>query len=85
MELFSEEIYETKVKQEALKLGLSIENTSIVNLITQINTIKISDEADKLGISTNGKRNRGHCGRNLWNESKRGSREVRYFYKKEKR
>ena len=27
----------------------------IVNLINQINTIKINDEADKLGISTNGK------------------------------
>ena len=44
-----------KVKQEALKLGISIENTSIVNLINQINMIKINDEADKLGISTNGK------------------------------
>ncbi len=29
-----------KVKQEALKLGISIENTSIVDLITQINAIK---------------------------------------------
>ena len=68
------------MKQEALKLGISIENTSIVNLITQINTIKISDEADKLGISTNGKEIE-EIGRNLWNESKRGSREVRDFTK----
>ncbi len=72
------------MKQEALKLGISIENTSIVNLITQINTIKISDEADKLGISTKWKKNRGNCGRNLWNESKRGSREVRDFKKRKR-
>ena len=44
-----------KVKQEALKLGISTENTSIVDLITQINAIKIKDEADKLGISTDEK------------------------------
>ena len=29
-------------------------------------------------------RNRGHCRRNLWNESKRGSREVRYFTKRKR-
>ncbi len=29
-------------------------------------------------------KNRGNCGRNLWNESKRGSREVRDFKKRKR-
>ena len=69
-----------KVKQEALKLGISIENTSIVNLINQINMIKINDEADKLGISTNGKEIED-IAEEIYGKKVKKKQEVRHFSK----
>ena len=71
------------MKQEALKLGISIEDTSIVNLINQINTIKINDEADKLGISTNGKEIED-IAEEIYGTKVREEGEVRYFTKRKR-